>query len=216
MGSADALTRSLIRVEGIVQGVGFRPFVHALATRHRLTGHVGNDARGVYVEVEGTREGLGRFQRDLVEQAPPLAVIERVSAEALAPRRDNGFRIVASTASGARQAMVPPDVATCGACLAELFDPHDRRYRYPFTNCTDCGPRFTIVADLPYDRPATTMSGFAMCAACDAEYHDPGDRRFHAQPVCCPDCGPVLRLAGPDGGEAEGPKGAGPDPVAGA
>ncbi|QBI53543.1 carbamoyltransferase HypF [Streptomonospora litoralis] len=219
MGSGEPFTRSRIRVEGIVQGVGFRPFVHALATRHRLSGLVGNDARGVYVEVEGPREGLGRFRRELVEEAPPLAVIERVSAETLAPLRDSGFRIVASDGAGERQALVPPDVATCDACLAELFDPGDRRYRYPFTNCTDCGPRFTIVTDLPYDRPATTMAGFAMCAACEAEYRDPADRRFHAQPVCCPACGPRLRLVDAAGADAAGTDGADPagaDPVAAA
>jgi hydrogenase maturation protein HypF len=197
--SAAGRARVRIRVEGIVQGVGFRPFVHALAHRLGLAGFVGNDARGVVVEVEGGPAAVARFRAALEREAPPLAVIERVTAEPLAPRGEPGFAIAGSDAGGERQALVAPDTATCDDCLRELGDPADRRYRYPFVNCTNCGPRFTIIRDVPYDRPATTMAGFAMCAACAAEYHDPADRRFHAQPVCCPACGPSLRLLGRDG-----------------
>jgi len=204
------LTRTRVRVEGIVQGVGFRPFVHALAGRLGLAGLVGNDAGGVFVEVEGASETVERFLEALAAEAPPLAVIERVTATPLAPTGSSGFAIAPSQAGGERQALVSPDTATCADCLAELADPADRRHRYPFINCTNCGPRFTIVRDVPYDRPATTMASFAMCADCAREYHDPGDRRFHAQPVCCPACGPSLALLDRDGTAAEG------DPLAGA
>jgi hydrogenase maturation protein HypF len=193
------LTRARVRVEGIVQGVGFRPFVHALAGRLGLAGLVGNDAGGVFVEVEGAAETVERFLEALAAEAPPLAVIERVTATPLAPTGISGFAIAPSEAGGERQALVSPDTATCDDCLRELADPADRRYRYPFVNCTNCGPRFTIVRDVPYDRPSTTMAGFAMCAACAREYHDPADRRFHAQPVCCPACGPALALVDRDG-----------------
>jgi hydrogenase maturation protein HypF len=199
-----ALTRARVRVEGIVQGVGFRPFVHALAGRLDLAGLVGNDATGVFVEVEGAADAVERFLEALAREAPPLAVIERVTATPLAPTGGRGFTIAPSQAGGERQALVSPDTATCADCLAELADPADRRHRYPFINCTNCGPRFTIVRDVPYDRPATTMAGFAMCADCAREYHDPGDRRFHAQPVCCPACGPALRLVDRQGREADG------------
>ena len=205
-----ALTRTRVRVEGIVQGVGFRPFVHALAGRLGLAGLVGNDAGGVFVEVEGASETVERFLEALAAEAPPLAVIERVTATPLAPTGSSGFAIAPSQAGGERQALVSPDTATCADCLAELADPADRRHRYPFINCTNCGPRFTIVRDVPYDRPATTMASFAMCADCAREYHDPGDRRFHAQPVCCPACGPSLALLDRDGTAAGG------DPLAGA
>src|ERR687891_1461299 len=193
------LRRTRVRVEGIVQGVGFRPFVHALAGRLGLAGLVGNDAGGVFVEVEGTGEAVERFLAALSREAPPLAVIERVTATPLAPTGSRGFAIAASQGGGERQTLVSPDTATCADCLRELHDPGDRRHRYPFINCTNCGPRFTIVRDVPYDRPATTMAGFAMCADCAREYHDPADRRFHAQPVCCPACGPALALLDRDG-----------------
>src|SRR5919112_608749 len=194
-----ALRRARVRVEGIVQGVGFRPFVHALAGRLGLAGMVGNDAGGVFVEVEGAAETVERFLEALAAEPPPLAVIERVTATPLEPTGASGFAIAPSLAGGDRQTLVSPDTATCADCLRELADPADRRYRYPFINCTNCGPRFTIVIDVPYDRPATTMAGFPMCPACAAEYHDPADRRFHAQPVCCPACGPTLVLLGADG-----------------
>jgi hydrogenase maturation protein HypF len=204
------LTRARVRVEGIVQGVGFRPFVHALAGRLGLAGLVGNDAGGVFVEVEGAAETVERFLEALSAEAPPLAVIERVTATRLAPTGTPGFAIAPSQAGGQRQTLVSPDTATCADCLAELADPADRRFRYPFINCTNCGPRFTIVRDVPYDRPATTMASFAMCESCAREYADPADRRFHAQPVCCPACGPTLRLLDREGRAADG------DPLAGA
>src|SRR5919205_180496 len=194
-----ALTRTRVRVEGIVQGVGFRPFVHALAGRLGLAGLVGNDAGGVFVEVEGAAGMVGGFLEAVAAEAPPLAVIERVTASPLAPTGAIGFEIAPSRVGGERQTLVSPDTATCADCLRELADPADRRYRYPFINCTNCGPRFTIVRDVPYDRPNTTMAGFAMCDHCAREYHDPADRRFHAQPVCCPACGPTLRLTARDG-----------------
>jgi hydrogenase maturation protein HypF len=191
---ATGLVRTRIRVEGIVQGVGFRPFVHSLASRLGLGGLVGNDTSGAFIEVEGDGAAIERFLEGLEREAPPLAVIERVTVETLEPSGELGFTIVESDASGERRALISPDMATCDDCLLELFDPSDRRFRYPFTNCTNCGPRFTIIRDVPYDRPQTTMAGFPMCEDCEREYHDPADRRFHAQPVCCPACGPQLRL----------------------
>ncbi|MFA1541730.1 carbamoyltransferase HypF [Actinomadura monticuli] len=183
-----------VRVEGIVQGVGFRPFVHGLATGLGLSGLVGNDAGGVFIEVEGAPDAVGRFLDGLRARPPRLAVVERVTTRELAAAGRDGFAIVRSEASGERRALVSWDSATCDDCLREIADPADRRYRYPFINCTNCGPRFTIVKDVPYDRPSTTMAGFPMCGPCAAEYADPADRRFHAQPVCCPSCGPSLTL----------------------
>jgi hydrogenase maturation protein HypF len=193
--------RTEVRVDGIVQGVGFRPFVHGLATRLGLAGLVGNDARGVIIEVEGDQDTVREFVRELRDRPPPLAVVERITSRSLPLTGDPGFRIALSEGNGERRALVSPDTATCGDCRRELNDPGDRRYRYPFINCTNCGPRFTITTDVPYDRPNTTMAGFAMCEACTSEYHDPADRRFHAQPISCPDCGPTLTLRGPDGAE---------------
>jgi hydrogenase maturation protein HypF len=193
--------RFRVRVEGIVQGVGFRPFVHAIAHRHALAGHVGNDGDGVFIEVEGDGRGVDAFLSALRAEAPPLSTIDAVVATAMPVAGDAGFRIVDSRRAdgrtgGERRTGVSADTATCDDCLREMADPGDRRFGYPFVNCTNCGPRYTIVRDVPYDRPATTMSGFRMCPACAAEYHDPGDRRFHAQPICCPDCGPRLALVG--------------------
>ncbi len=186
--------RTAIRVEGVVQGVGFRPFVYTLATGLGLTGLVGNDLDGVFVEVEGPAAAVGEFLLLLERDAPPLARIERVTTRAITPTRSASFAIAASGSSGPRRTLVPSDTATCADCLRELADPADRRFGYPFINCTNCGPRFTIVRDVPYDRPLTTMATFAMCEPCAAEYHDPADRRFHAQPTCCPACGPRLAL----------------------
>ncbi|MDH2430633.1 carbamoyltransferase HypF [Sphaerisporangium sp. TRM90804] len=261
-----------VRVEGVVQGVGFRPFVYSLATRLGLHGRVGNDAGGVFAEVEGPRRQIEAFLTALELDPPPLAAIDQIHVAAGKPGGATGFTIVESTAGGRRgvgdadvsragagavealraggagdsgggwggatagergdgsrvgaggtagvgaacrsggvrrrpgdgvtgraSALISPDTATCDDCLRELADPADRRFGYPFVNCVNCGPRFTIVRDVPYDRPLTTMAGFPMCRACAAEYHDPGDRRFHAQPICCPACGPRLRLAGPGG-----------------
>ncbi|HEY2221860.1 acylphosphatase, partial [Actinomycetospora sp.] len=201
MTAVDADRRRLrVQVAGIVQGVGFRPFVHALATAHGLGGFVGNDDIGVVAEIEGRADGVDAFLDALRRRPPALAVVESVTTAALAPRGECTFVIGASAVTGRRDALVSADTATCDACLAEMADPADRRHRYPFVNCTHCGPRFTIVRDVPYDRATTTMAGFAMCPACAAEYEDPADRRFHAQPTCCPSCGPTLRLTGPDDG----------------
>ncbi|MBV8386152.1 MAG: carbamoyltransferase HypF, partial [Acidimicrobiia bacterium] len=179
-----------VLVAGVVQGVGFRPFVHGLARELGIAGLVGNNADGVFIEVEGSAGAVDSFLARLRSEAPPLAVIERVDVKAITATGREGFAIVDSLDRGERRALVSPDVATCDNCLAELFDRADRRYRYPFVNCTNCGPRFTIVTGVPYDRPNTTMAGFAMCPDCRREYDDPTDRRFHAQPVCCPTCGP--------------------------
>ncbi len=185
--------RRAVSVRGIVQGVGFRPFVYALARRHGLAGLVRNDAAGIHVEVEGVPEELAPFLRGLRDEAPPLAVVEAVAWKPLATLGESEFRIEVSR-EGAARTLVSPDVAACEACLAELFDPADRRYRYPFTNCTNCGPRFTITRQVPYDRATTTMAAFEMCPECRAEYDDPADRRFHAQPNACPACGPRVKL----------------------
>jgi hydrogenase maturation protein HypF len=190
----DSRRRARARVEGTVQGVGFRPFVYRLAGELDLAGWVLNDERGVLLEVEGAAESVEGFLRRLPGEAPPLAAVERVTFEDLAPTGERGFAIVASSRGGEADAPVSPDSATCEDCLRELLDPGDRRYRYPFVNCTNCGPRFTIVRGVPYDRPLTTMAGFSMCPACRAEYEDPADRRFHAQPNACPECGPALSV----------------------
>jgi hydrogenase maturation protein HypF len=199
------MSRVRARVEGTVQGVGFRPYVYRLAGELGVAGHVLNDSRGVVVEVEAAEETVEAFLARLPVEAPPLATVERVTAERLDELGERGFSIRESPAGGEPRAAVTPDSATCADCLAELFDPGDRRYRYPFTNCTNCGPRFTIVRDVPYDRPHTTMAGFEMCAACRGEYEDPADRRFHAQPNACPDCGPRVRLAYAGGGDFADP-----------
>jgi hydrogenase maturation protein HypF len=195
-----------VRVQGVVQGVGFRPFVYGLATRHQLAGFVSNNSDGVRIEVEGPRDTLDRFRTELEKEAPPLAHIDSVVVETM-PVADEAAREAAAQSAGGDKprftiheseavagaiTSVSPDIATCADCLRELFDPHDRRYRYPFINCTNCGPRYTIIRDIPYDRPFTTMAAFTMCAACNAEYHDPANRRFHAQPNACPECGPQV------------------------
>ncbi len=191
---SSTIQRQRIIVQGIVQGVGFRPFVYGQALRWRLVGFVLNDSQGVTIEVEGSVEALDGFQQALREQAPPLARINSIATELLPPCHESGFSITHSQKGTERQALISPDSATCDDCLRELFDPADRRYRYPFINCTNCGPRFTIVQDVPYDREKTTMRVFPMCPACQAEYDDPLNRRFHAQPNACPICGPQVRL----------------------
>jgi hydrogenase maturation protein HypF len=191
--------RTRVRVRGTVQGVGFRPYVYRLAAELGLTGYVLNDAHGVLLEVEGGPAAVAEFLARLEPEAPPLASLERLVTEERSPAGDDAFTIAPSTAGGAADAPVTPDSATCADCLSELFDPGDRRFRYPFINCTNCGPRFTIVRGIPYDRPQTTMSGFAMCPPCQAEYDDPADRRFHAQPNACRHCGPSVSLLGVDG-----------------
>jgi hydrogenase maturation protein HypF len=191
--------RTAVRVEGVVQGVGFRPFVYSLATSLGLGGLVGNDADGVFAEVEGDPAMVEEFLAALARDAPPLARIERITTAAMRPDGTASFAIAPSQPGSQRRTLVSADTATCADCLAELADPGDRRFGYPFINCTNCGPRFTIVRDVPYDRPRTTMAPFTMCETCAAEYHDPADRRFHAQPTCCPACGPRLTLLGADG-----------------
>ena len=177
-----------------MQGVGFRPFVYRLAREEQLGGFVLNDERGVVLEVDGRPDAVESFLARLASESPPLAVVERVDCDRLESTGERDFRIVESVSRGEADALVAQDAATCDDCLAELRDAADRRFRYPFINCTNCGPRFTIVRGVPYDRPATTMAGFVMCAACQREYDDPGDRRFHAQPNACPVCGPAVQL----------------------
>src|ERR1700733_6923311 len=188
--------RQHFTVTGVVQGVGFRPFVHRIASELGLAGFVGNDSGAVFLEVQGERGRVDEFGRRLRTEAPPLAQIAAISVAEIAADTacQREFRIAASQVVNGAQTPIPPDIAVCDDCVAELFDPHDRRYRHPFVTCTNCGPRFTIIRKLPYDRPATTMSEFAMCAWCAAESHDPADRRFHAQPIACPNCGPSLRF----------------------
>jgi hydrogenase maturation protein HypF len=192
--------RQRFTVVGVVQGVGFRPFVHRIATELGLAGFVGNDSGAVFIEVQGPIARIDEFGRRLRAEAPPLARINTIStadveADALGGSGFSGFsgfRIVDSQTAPGATTPIPPDVAVCDDCVAELFNPRDHRYRHPFITCTNCGPRFTIIRALPYDRPATTMSTFAMCDRCAVEYHEPANRRFHAQPIACPDCGPSL------------------------
>jgi hydrogenase maturation protein HypF len=196
--------RLRLLVHGAVQGVGFRPFVFRLAHELGLSGFVENSPQGVTIEVEGGEGPIAAFQWRLRSEKPPLAVIHGLEVDERPPVGVPGFEIRASAATGERTALVLPDVATCSDCLAEVFDPTDRRHRYPFTNCTNCGPRYSIVCDLPYDRARTTMATFPMCRSCRLEYMDPVDRRFHAEPNACPVCGPHLALLGPGG--APGPE----------
>lgn len=193
-----ARVRRRYQVSGVVQGVGFRPFVYQQATRLGLSGSVSNDVRGVVIEVEGSRAAVDELGQRLSCDPPPLAVVESVITADLPLLGGAGFTIAASDASsGGVRTLVGPDIATCGDCLRELRDRTDRRFGHPFISCTNCGPRFSIITDVPYDRPLTTMAGFGMCAACTAEYRDPGDRRFHAQTIACHDCGPGLALSAP-------------------
>jgi len=192
---------ALVRVEGVVQGVGFRPYVYRLASELGLTGYVRNTSQNVTIVVGGAPEAVQEFISRLPTEAPPLAHIHHLSVEDAPPYDTTRFEILESAFEEGRSQLVSPDVATCSACLDELLDSTDRRYHYPFTNCTNCGPRFTIITAMPYDRPNTTMSSFAMCSACGAEYLDPADRRFHAQPNACPVCGPSVNLLDHDGNE---------------
>jgi len=190
----QSLKLASISVRGIVQGVGFRPFVYGLAAKHNLKGWVYNTSEDVKIEVEGAIEAIEQFELELRTKAPPLAHIENVTIEYYPPVGYKNFEIRQSQAQPGKYQLISPDVATCQACLGELLTPQDRRYRYPFTNCTNCGPRFTIIEDMPYDRPKTTMRNFQMCPQCQAEYDNPLDRRFHAQPNACPRCGPQVEL----------------------
>ncbi|MFK0255187.1 carbamoyltransferase HypF [Streptomyces sp. NPDC090445] len=190
----EAVQRRRIVVRGVVQGVGFRPYVYTRATGLGLTGHVTNTPEGVVAEVEGAPAAVTAFCERLAADAPPLAVVHTVDHHEVPAAGGSGFTITASRAGGPVRTLVSPDTATCADCLAELADPADRRHRHPFITCTHCGPRFTIVTGLPYDRDHTTMARFPLCPDCAREYADPADRRFHAQPVACPACGPRLRL----------------------
>lgn len=192
-----------IQVSGIVQGVGFRPYVYRLAREQGLVGRISNTAAGVVIEVQGPAEAVEDFLARLPREAPPLARITGMDVRELPCDHDREFQIVASDAGAERRVLISPDVATCADCLRELFDPADRRYLYPFINCTNCGPRFTIVRDIPYDRARTSMNVFRMCPACQAEYDDPANRRFHAQPNACWECGPRMELLDRDGQRIE-------------
>jgi len=196
--------RFRVCVRGVVQGVGFRPFVYSSAAAHALTGSVRNDSAGAIIEVEGDATDLDDFVAGLTRDAPPLAAIESVETQEIPVVGGTGFVIADTSRSDGGRTLASPDVAICAQCAAEQRDKADRRYRHAFVNCTNCGPRFTIIASLPYDRAATTMAPFDMCADCAREYHDPADRRFHAQPVCCPNCGPTLRYRSADGAVAGG------------
>ncbi|MGB6838263.1 MAG: carbamoyltransferase HypF [Dehalococcoidia bacterium] len=195
---SETVTRAQIVVRGVVQGVGFRPFVYRLAQEHRLNGWVLNSTQGVVMEVEGVRAAVEGLVGDLTAKAPPRAVIDRVETSFLPPVGYSSF-VIETSQEGEESVLISPDICICQDCLRELFDRRDRRHAYPFINCTNCGPRFTIIGDIPYDRPKTTMRVFTMCPPCEHEYHDPSDRRFHAQPNACPACGPRVELVGREG-----------------
>ena len=198
MTAAPTIGARLLRVTGVVQGVGFRPFVYRLAARHALTGWVRNVAGTVEIHVEGGAEELEAFQQELRTEAPPVARIDALELAAALPAGAHDFRIIASAdAEGIRP--VTPDLAICAECEAELFDPADRRFRHPFITCTNCGPRYTVIRSLPYDRERTSMAAFPLCARCEVEYLTPADRRHHAETVACPECGPRVWLARDDG-----------------
>ncbi len=194
-----SLLRKAIDVSGIVQGVGFRPFVYRLANQCTLSGFITNTPAGVTIEVEGTPEEIEKFLQRLPREAPPLAKLTAISDRDIDTRGDQNFRIVATTLGQTARTLISPDIAVCDDCLREMSNPRDRRFRYPFINCTNCGPRFTIIRNIPYDRPRTSMDKFQMCTACQAEYDDPANRRFHAQPNACWDCGPQLQLLSASG-----------------
>lgn len=198
-----ATKRIRIEIEGIVQGVGFRPFIFRLAVMHGISGWVRNTSGGVIIEGEGDAAHVSAFLKDITAEAPPLAVITDIKSERLNYLGETGFVILPS-AAGANKAQISPDCDVCDDCLRELFDPNDRRYLYPFINCTNCGPRFTIITGIPYDRPYTTMAVFPMCDYCRSEYEDPANRRFHAQPVACPVCGPRIEMVDDRGGTVGG------------
>ncbi|MFD6160790.1 carbamoyltransferase HypF [Nocardia sp. NPDC060256] len=189
-------SRRKVVVRGVVQGVGFRPFVYTTAAELALAGRVSNDSSGVLIEIEGAPADLDEFVRRVRDSPPPLAVVESVEQQTIALRGGTGFHIADTTRDGAGRTLASPDVALCADCARELADPENRRHRHPFINCTNCGPRFTIIATLPYDRPQTSMADFPMCADCAREYADPANRRFHAQPIACPRCGPTLAYTG--------------------
>jgi hydrogenase maturation protein HypF len=194
------MDRLAIVVRGVVQGVGFRPFVFNLAVRHRLAGFVRNQSGSVHIEVEGETRALEQFLAGLADRPPPLAHIEHLSWDRKPVTGEVGFHVLTSQDDGFSPVFISPDIATCTECLIELFDRADRRFGYPFINCTNCGPRLTIIVAAPYDRERTTMASFVMCADCRKEYENPADRRYHAQPIACPACGPQLQLLDASGG----------------
>lgn len=198
MNSGSKLFRQRVTIRGQVQGVGFRPYIYRIALETGVTGFVGNDSNGVFIEVEGSEPALEAFHEKRRNELPPLARITSEKITHIAATGSESFTIESSQSGNSRQADISPDTATCADCLAEIMDVSDRRYRYAFTNCTNCGPRYSIIKDVPYDRPRTTMASFPMCAACQAEYNDPLNRRFHAQPNACPECGPQLSLVDAD------------------
>jgi hydrogenase maturation protein HypF len=199
----SSVARKVIDVAGIVQGVGFRPFVYRLANECGLTGLIANTPAGVSIEVQGEAEAVERFLERLPKEIPPLAKITGLTPRDAELHQETAFRIEASRMDAAARALISPDVSVCEDCLREMMNPRDRRFRYPFINCTNCGPRFTIIHDIPYDRARTSMAKFKMCAACQAEYDDAANRRFHAQPNACWDCGPQVTLLGADGGRMD-------------
>lgn len=188
------IKRFHLQIEGIVQGVGFRPFIFSLARDHNLSGWVLNNSRGVEIEIEGTESDSKRFLAELHDKAPPLSRVQTVTVSEIPAKGETSFSVRESREIADRLPLISPDTDVCNDCLRELFDPSDRRYHYPFINCTNCGPRFTIIKDIPYDRNLTTMSAFVMCPACEREFNDPSNRRFHAQPTGCWECGPRLML----------------------
>ena len=198
------MKRTEIVITGIVQGIGFRPFIYNLAQKHFIRGWVLNNEKGVFIDAEGEDGHLDQFIQEIPKLAPPLAQIELFQVKHLEPLGYTTFEIKKSEEAQEKFVLISPDVATCDQCLSELLSPQNFRYRYPFINCTLCGPRFTIIQDIPYDRHKTTMSPFTMCPVCQKEYEDPSDRRFHAQPNACPACGPPLRLEDREGKEVLG------------
>ena len=193
-----------VKIKGIVQGVGFRPFIHRLVRRHNLCGTIRNTSSGVTMELEGEQGEISAFLQELPHEAPPLAVIEEIRSRELPVRGFETFTIIGSERQKERNTLISPDISICGDCLRELRDPTDRRFRFPFINCTNCGPRFTIIEDVPYDRPKTSMKAFPMCPDCQREYHDIENRRYHAQPDCCPVCGPQVSYRDETGKPVEG------------
>lgn len=193
------MIRARAHISGVVQGVGFRPFVHRVAARFGLVGFVHNGTDGAHIEAQGDAGDVDRFFDIIRLEAPPPARVDHVVTTPLPLGGETAFSIAESRRDALKRPVIPADLAVCEACLAEVSSPDDRRYRYPFTSCARCGPRFTIIAQIPYDRPSTTMAAFALCDACAREYADPGDRRFHAEPIACPACGPVLRAVSPGG-----------------
>ncbi len=193
-GGSILILRVRCEVTGAVQGVGFRPFVYGLASRLGLGGFVLNEPQGVKLELEGEESKIASFLEEIKINPPPLARIQDIKTSELSPLGEREFSIILSRQDGERTVLISPDIATCQDCLNELFDKKDRRYRYPFINCTNCGPRYTIISDIPYDRARTTMAKFVMCSDCLSEYEDPTNRRYHAEPTCCPVCGPKVEL----------------------